>query len=173
MQFKQLAMAAAVAATAFSAQATTDIQWWHSMTAVNNEWVNDLAKQFNERTSKTNRILRDRLGLAAAPYELCRTGIHHHRGHDRQQRRKTGLDGHQAKGKRPQRRPATGDHPDPADGRVGAPHLRHRRAPLARHDEIGPDHEPQIGEQRLQIAGRRAVLRARWRKASTRCQGCA
>ena len=48
MQFKQLAMAAAVAATAFSAQATTEIQWWHSMTAVNNEWVNDLAKQFNE-----------------------------------------------------------------------------------------------------------------------------
>ena len=37
MQFKQLAMAAAVAATAFSAQATTDIQWWHSMTAVNND----------------------------------------------------------------------------------------------------------------------------------------
>ena len=48
MQFKQLALAAAVAATAFSAQATTEIQWWHSMTAVNNEWVNDLAKQFNE-----------------------------------------------------------------------------------------------------------------------------
>ncbi len=48
MQFKQLAMAAAVAATAFSAQAATEIQWWHSMTAVNNEWVNDLARQFNE-----------------------------------------------------------------------------------------------------------------------------
>ena len=48
MQFKQLAMAAAVAATTFSAQAVTEIQWWHSMTAVNNEWVNDLAKQFNE-----------------------------------------------------------------------------------------------------------------------------
>jgi sn-glycerol 3-phosphate transport system substrate-binding protein len=30
------------------AQAQTEIQWWHSMTAVNNEWVNDLAKQFNE-----------------------------------------------------------------------------------------------------------------------------
>jgi len=25
----------------------TEIQWWHSMTAVNNEWVNDLAKDFN------------------------------------------------------------------------------------------------------------------------------
>jgi sn-glycerol 3-phosphate transport system substrate-binding protein len=31
-----------------AAQAQTEIQWWHSMTAVNNEWVNDLAKQFNE-----------------------------------------------------------------------------------------------------------------------------
>ncbi len=29
------------------AQAQTDIQWWHSMTAVNGEWVNDLAKEFN------------------------------------------------------------------------------------------------------------------------------
>ena len=28
-------------------RAQTDIQWWHSMTAVNNEWVNDLAKDFN------------------------------------------------------------------------------------------------------------------------------
>jgi len=32
-----------------SAQAQTEIQWWHSMTAVNNEWVNDLAKDFNSR----------------------------------------------------------------------------------------------------------------------------
>jgi sn-glycerol 3-phosphate transport system substrate-binding protein len=31
-----------------AAQAQTEIHWWHSMTAVNNEWVNDLAKQFNE-----------------------------------------------------------------------------------------------------------------------------
>ena len=30
-----------------SAQAQTEIQWWHSMTAVNGEWVNDLAKEFN------------------------------------------------------------------------------------------------------------------------------
>lgn len=39
---------ALVAALALPAQAQTEIQWWHSMTAVNNEWVNDLAKQFNE-----------------------------------------------------------------------------------------------------------------------------
>jgi len=34
-------------ALALPAQAQTEIQWWHSMTAVNNEWVNDLAKEFN------------------------------------------------------------------------------------------------------------------------------
>ena len=50
MRFKQLALASALAATALfnTAQAQTEIQWWHSMTAVNGEWVNDLAKQFNE-----------------------------------------------------------------------------------------------------------------------------
>ena len=49
MRFKTLAMASALAATlSTSALAQTEIQWWHSMTAVNNEWVNDLAKQFNE-----------------------------------------------------------------------------------------------------------------------------
>jgi sn-glycerol 3-phosphate transport system substrate-binding protein len=30
-----------------AARAQTEIQWWHSMTAVNGEWVNDLAKDFN------------------------------------------------------------------------------------------------------------------------------
>ena len=49
MRTQLLAIAAAVAATAaVPAHAQTEIQWWHSMTAVNNEWVNDLAKQFNE-----------------------------------------------------------------------------------------------------------------------------
>jgi sn-glycerol 3-phosphate transport system substrate-binding protein len=50
MRFKTLATASALAATLFgtTAQAQTEIQWWHSMVAVNNEWVNDLAKQFNE-----------------------------------------------------------------------------------------------------------------------------
>ena len=28
-------------------QAQTEVQWWHSMVAVNGEWVNDLAKDFN------------------------------------------------------------------------------------------------------------------------------
>ena len=43
--------ALAVATTALfsplTSQAQTEVQWWHSMTAVNNEWVNDLAKDFN------------------------------------------------------------------------------------------------------------------------------
>ena len=51
---------AAVSAAAFSvatpAQAQTDIQWWHSMTAVNGEWVNDLAKEFNA-SQKEYRII--------------------------------------------------------------------------------------------------------------------
>jgi len=49
MGFKTLALASALVATlAAPVHAQTEIQWWHSMTAVNNEWVNDLAKQFNE-----------------------------------------------------------------------------------------------------------------------------
>ncbi|XAH26286.1 sn-glycerol-3-phosphate ABC transporter substrate-binding protein UgpB [Xylophilus sp. GW821-FHT01B05] len=41
-------VAALATAMAAPALAQTEIQWWHSMTAVNGEWVNDLAKQFNE-----------------------------------------------------------------------------------------------------------------------------
>jgi sn-glycerol 3-phosphate transport system substrate-binding protein len=49
MKLKLLALAAAALAVSFTmpAHAQTEIQWWHSMTAVNNEWVNDLAKEFN------------------------------------------------------------------------------------------------------------------------------
>ncbi|MDB5882675.1 MAG: extracellular solute-binding protein family 1 [Ramlibacter sp.] len=53
LQLSAFALAAALAA---SAQAQTQIQWWHSMTAVNNEWVNDLAKQFNE-SQKEYRVV--------------------------------------------------------------------------------------------------------------------
>jgi sn-glycerol 3-phosphate transport system substrate-binding protein len=31
------------------AQAQVEVQWWHSMTAVNGEWVNDLARDFNAK----------------------------------------------------------------------------------------------------------------------------
>jgi sn-glycerol 3-phosphate transport system substrate-binding protein len=44
----QFTAAALAIACVLPAQAQTEIQWWHSMTAVNGEWVNDLAKQFNE-----------------------------------------------------------------------------------------------------------------------------
>ena len=49
MKSKSIALAAfALAASlTISAQAQTEIQFWHSMTAVNGEWVNDLAKDFN------------------------------------------------------------------------------------------------------------------------------
>ena len=40
--------AACTVAAPLASQAQTEIQWWHSMTAVNGEWVNDLAKQFND-----------------------------------------------------------------------------------------------------------------------------
>jgi sn-glycerol 3-phosphate transport system substrate-binding protein len=50
------AIMATTAAFGGTAQAQTDIQWWHSMTAVNGEWVNDLAKQFNEK-QKDYRIV--------------------------------------------------------------------------------------------------------------------
>jgi len=58
MKLKPLALAVALIAPSVWAQ--TEIQWWHSMTAVNNEWVNGLAKQFNEsqKTYKLNPIYK-------------------------------------------------------------------------------------------------------------------
>ena len=47
----QLAAMALAAMAALPAQAQTEIQWWHSMTAVNGEVVNDLAKNFNASQS--------------------------------------------------------------------------------------------------------------------------
>jgi sn-glycerol 3-phosphate transport system substrate-binding protein len=44
---KRLVIAAAIATVSFSAQAQTDIQWWHSMPGALGEWVGDLAKDFN------------------------------------------------------------------------------------------------------------------------------
>jgi len=46
---KTVALCAALLAAGLApaARAQTEIQWWHSMTAVNNEWVNDLAREFN------------------------------------------------------------------------------------------------------------------------------
>ncbi len=44
---RSVALAAFACASVLNAHAQTEIQWWHSMTAVNGEWVNDLAKEFN------------------------------------------------------------------------------------------------------------------------------
>jgi sn-glycerol 3-phosphate transport system substrate-binding protein len=54
MKLKSLALAAALTSAA-SAWAQTEILWWHSMTAFNNEWVNVLAKEFNE-SQKTYKV---------------------------------------------------------------------------------------------------------------------
>jgi sn-glycerol 3-phosphate transport system substrate-binding protein len=50
MKFKLAALALA-ASLSLAAHAVTEVQWWHSMTAVNGEWVNDLAKGFNASQS--------------------------------------------------------------------------------------------------------------------------
>jgi sn-glycerol 3-phosphate transport system substrate-binding protein len=42
-----LALAASAAFAPLTSFAQTEVQWWHSMVAVNGEWVNDLAKDFN------------------------------------------------------------------------------------------------------------------------------
>ena len=46
MKLHATAMALA-AVFSLSAQAQTEVQFWHSMVAVNGEWVNDLAREFN------------------------------------------------------------------------------------------------------------------------------
>jgi sn-glycerol 3-phosphate transport system substrate-binding protein len=50
MKFKSATVALA-AVFSLSAQAQIEVQWWHSMTAINGEWVNDLAKEFNASQS--------------------------------------------------------------------------------------------------------------------------
>ena len=58
MKFKSLAIACGAFAMALSgsAQAQVEVQWWHSMTGGLNEWVNDLAKDFNA-SQKDYRIV--------------------------------------------------------------------------------------------------------------------
>jgi sn-glycerol 3-phosphate transport system substrate-binding protein len=48
IRFTTLALAASALLVPLASHAQTEIQWWHSMTAVNNQWVNDLAKEFND-----------------------------------------------------------------------------------------------------------------------------
>src|ERR1700712_4866315 len=50
MKLKSLAIVAGILAAAISApaQAQVEIQWWHAMGGPLGEWVNDLAKGFND-----------------------------------------------------------------------------------------------------------------------------
>ncbi len=58
MKIKSLSLASGLIALALSgpAQAQMEVQWWHSMTGGLNEWVNDLAKDFNA-SQKDYRIV--------------------------------------------------------------------------------------------------------------------
>ena len=47
MKLKSLALASLLAMGTLSAQAQTEVQWWHSMGGALGEWINDLAKDFN------------------------------------------------------------------------------------------------------------------------------
>jgi sn-glycerol 3-phosphate transport system substrate-binding protein len=57
---KRTLLAIAIAAAASPALALTEVQWWHSMTGVNNERVNDFAKSFNATQSqcKVNAVYK-------------------------------------------------------------------------------------------------------------------
>jgi sn-glycerol 3-phosphate transport system substrate-binding protein len=57
MRLKALATGAALSAALIApTHAQTEIQWWHSMSGPLGEWVNDLAKQFNE-SQKTYKVV--------------------------------------------------------------------------------------------------------------------
>ena len=47
MKLKLTLSALALGLASLSAQAQTEVQWWHSMGGALGEWVNDLAKDFN------------------------------------------------------------------------------------------------------------------------------
>ncbi len=52
MKLRTLCAAFATATLSLPALAQVEITWWHSMVAVNGEWVNDLAKEFNASQSQ-------------------------------------------------------------------------------------------------------------------------
>ncbi len=58
--FRRLVVAATVLAFAASAQAVTEIQFWHAMTGANNDRINDFAKKFNEsqKDYKVNAVFK-------------------------------------------------------------------------------------------------------------------
>jgi sn-glycerol 3-phosphate transport system substrate-binding protein len=56
MKLKSLVVAAAIAAAAAPAHAQVEIQWWHAMGGALGEWVNGLAKEFND-SQKDYRVV--------------------------------------------------------------------------------------------------------------------
>jgi sn-glycerol 3-phosphate transport system substrate-binding protein len=52
IRYAALAVATALSISAAPLRAETQIQWWHSMSGALGEWVNDLAKEFNESQSE-------------------------------------------------------------------------------------------------------------------------
>jgi len=49
MKLRSLALAIFALAASSTASAQTEIQWWHSMSGALGEWVNGIAKDFNEQ----------------------------------------------------------------------------------------------------------------------------
>ena len=74
MKILAAALAGAGLAAALPAQAATEVQWWHSMTGVNNERVNDFTKGFNatQNQCKVNAVFKgsydDSMTAAIAAY---------------------------------------------------------------------------------------------------------
>jgi sn-glycerol 3-phosphate transport system substrate-binding protein len=58
--FRRFLLLSAMLAFAASAQAVTEIQFWHAMTGANNDRINDFAKKFNESQSeyKVNAVFK-------------------------------------------------------------------------------------------------------------------
>lgn len=54
MNIRKLSLAITLAGRFASAQAVTEIQWWHAMTGPLNDKVNELAEKFN--ASQTDRL---------------------------------------------------------------------------------------------------------------------
>jgi len=59
-RLRRMLVAAALVAFAASAQAVTEIQFWHAMTGANNDRINDFAKKFNESQTeyKVNAVFK-------------------------------------------------------------------------------------------------------------------
>ena len=65
---RRLALATALFGAAASAQAVTEIQFWHAMTGANNDRINDFAKNFNEsqKDYKVNAVFKGSYAEAMA-----------------------------------------------------------------------------------------------------------